>query len=251
MALNDSSNILNFKIVVIGDAGVGKSTFINRHRTGEFTKSYIPTMGVEVTPIPFYTNKGHVICNMWDCAGQERFSGIKEGYYVGAQAAIIVFDLTSKITYKDLIYHHQNLRHSCPTIPIVICGNKIDCKETFPAEDILFPRKRNLQYYDISAKSNYNFEKPFLYLLRKLMGDEQLVFREFPEPMVPPVVNVDIEKFNVFEETKQGSFNDFVDNVLNILEDINDTDFNNMSREQKNNVVNMIQEEINIIKGII
>lgn len=59
----------------------------------------------------------------------------------------------------------------CEDIPIVLCGNKIDLKNRQVKEkQVTFHRKKNLQYYEISAKSNYNFEKPFLYLARKLAG---------------------------------------------------------------------------------
>ena len=62
------------------------------------------------------------------------------------------------------------------TFPIVLCGNKVDVKERkVKAKTITFHRKKNLQYYDISAKSNYNFEKPFLWLARKLVGNQTLV----------------------------------------------------------------------------
>ena len=169
------TNTPKFKILVIGDGGVGKTTFITRHRTGEFTKGYQATMGVEVNPLPFYTNKGYVICNMWDCAGQEKFGGLRDGYYIGAQAAIIMFDVTNKISYKNIKQHYELLMKSRPDIPVVICGNKIDCRDR-----VVTPRDI---YHDISAKSNYNFEKPFLYLLRKLMKDDSLTFNE---PVLPP-----------------------------------------------------------------
>ena len=64
----------------------------------------------------------------------------------------------------------------CENIPIVLTGNKVDVKERkVKAKTITFHRKKNLQYYDISAKSNYNFEKPFLWLARKLTGNTGLV----------------------------------------------------------------------------
>lgn len=69
-----------------------------------------------------------------------------------------------------------DLTRVCENIPIVLCGNKVDVKERkVKAKTITFHRKKNLQYYDISAKSNYNFEKPFLWLARKLVGNAALV----------------------------------------------------------------------------
>jgi GTP-binding nuclear protein Ran len=69
----------------------------------------------------------------------------------------------------------------CENIPIVLTGNKVDVKERkVKAKTITFHRKKNLQYYDISAKSNYNFEKPFLWLARKLVGNPTLVCNLVP-----------------------------------------------------------------------
>ena len=72
-----------------------------------------------------------------------------------------------------------------------ISGNKVDIKDRkVKAKSIVFHRKKNLQYYDISAKSNYNFEKPFLWLARKLIGDPNLEFVAMPA-LLPPEVQMD------------------------------------------------------------
>jgi hypothetical protein len=87
------------------------------------------------------------------------------------QAAIIMFDVTARVTYKSVPHWYKDLVRVCENIPIVLCGNKVDCKDRkVKPKDIHFHRKKNLQYYDISAKSNYNFEKPFLYIAKKLTG---------------------------------------------------------------------------------
>ena len=113
---------------------------------------------------------------MWDTAGQEKFGGLRDGYYINGQCGIIMFDVTSRITYKNVPNWHRDLVRVCENVPIVLCGNKCDVKERkVKAKTITFHRKKNLQYYDISAKSNYNFEKPFLWLARKLTGNPALV----------------------------------------------------------------------------
>ena len=101
------------------------------------------------------------------------------GYYIQGQAAIIMFDVTSRITYKNVPNWHRDLVRVCDNIPIVLVGNKVDIKDRkVKAKQITFHRKKNLQYYDISAKSNYNFEKPFLWIGKKLIGDSNLNFVE-------------------------------------------------------------------------
>jgi len=138
-------------------------------------------MGVEVHPLPFYTNLGAVIFACWDTAGQEKFGGLRDGYYIGGQAAIIMFDVTARVTYKSVPHWHKDLVRVCEEIPIVLCGNKVDCKDRkVKPKEIFFHRKKNLQYYDISAKSNYNYEKPFLYIARKLTGNPNCNFVEQP-----------------------------------------------------------------------
>ncbi|KAF3171095.1 GTP-binding nuclear protein gsp1/Ran [Orbilia oligospora] len=166
-----------FKLVLVGDGGTGKTTFVKRHLTGEFEKKYIATLGVEVHPLGFSTNFGQIQFDVWDTAGQEKFGGLRDGYYINGQCGIIMFDVTSRITYKNVPNWHRDLVRVCENIPIVLCGNKVDVKERkVKAKTITFHRKKNLQYYDISAKSNYNFEKPFLWLARKLSGESNLEF---------------------------------------------------------------------------
>lgn len=85
------------------------------------------------------------------------------------QSSMSLMSPTDELITGDLV-------RVCENIPIVLCGNKVDVKERkVKAKTITFHRKKNLQYYDISAKSNYNFEKPFLWLARKLVGNPQLV----------------------------------------------------------------------------
>ena len=85
-------------IFVGGKGGVGKTTFVKRHLTGEFEKRYVATLGVEVHPLVFHTSKGPICFNVWDTAGQEKFGGLRDGYYIQGQCAIIMFDVTTRAT---------------------------------------------------------------------------------------------------------------------------------------------------------
>jgi len=120
--------IPEFKLILVGDGGVGKTTFVRRHLTGEFEKRYVATLGVEVHPLLFHTNRGQIKFNVWDTAGQEKFGGLRDGYYIQGQCAIIMFDVTSRITYKNVPNWHRDLTRVCENIPIVLCGNKVEIK---------------------------------------------------------------------------------------------------------------------------
>ncbi|KAG6376366.1 ras-domain-containing protein [Boletus reticuloceps] len=192
--------IPTFKLVLVGDGGTGKTTFVKRHLTGEFEKKYIATLGVEVHPLTFTTNFGTICFNVWDTAGQEKFGGLRDGYYIQGQCGIIMFDVTSRITYKNVPNWHRDLERVCENIPIVLCGNKVDVKERkVKTGAVTFHRKKNLQYFEISAKSNYNFEKPFLWLARKLVGNPALDFVGAPA-LAPAEVTLDAALVKQYEE---------------------------------------------------
>jgi GTP-binding nuclear protein Ran len=88
----------------------------------------LATLGVEVHPLQFTTNFGTICFNVWDTAGQEKFGGLRDGYYIQGQCGIIMFDVTSRITYKNVPNWHRDLERVCENIPIVLCGNKVDVK---------------------------------------------------------------------------------------------------------------------------
>lgn len=162
------------KVIIIGDAGVGKTTFVRRHHTGDFNKYYVSTMSVEVTPLVFNTSVGTVVLFTWDCSGQEKFNKYLPGYFAEAEAAIIMFDIEYPISYKNVEYWVKTIRNSHPNIPIVLCGNKVDVEDRKVLPKHISKDRwdtQGIQYYDLSVKSCYNHEKPFLYILRKLYGE--------------------------------------------------------------------------------
>lgn len=178
-----AAQLYNFKVVLVGDAGVGKTTFLNRHLTGEFEKTYVPTVGAEVHEVVFHgsTHYVNIGFRVWDTAGQEKYAGLRDYYYEGADAAIIMFDVTSRISYKNVTNWYRDIRAFCPDIPIVLLGNKCDVANRdrkVKEPSIAFKEKYQVQYFDISAKSNYNFDKPFLWLARELTAISGLTFKE-------------------------------------------------------------------------
>ena len=171
-----------FKLLLVGDGGVGKDTMVKRITTGSFQQRYIPTIGVEVHPLTFKTNVGDICFNVWNCAGMEKFGGLRDGYYIQGEAAIIMFDTTNRLTFKNIPQWITEVYTKTGDIPMVLCGNKVDVTDRkvkpMHIKPVIDLMKGFIQYYDTSYKSNYNFEKPFLYLARKLMKDETIYFIE-------------------------------------------------------------------------
>ena len=107
------------------------------------TSGISATLGVEVHPLSFSTNFGTICFNVWDTAGQEKFGGLRDGYYIQGQCGIIMFDVTSRITYKNVPNWHRDLERVCENIPIVLCGNKVDVKVRHSTQNFQFNRSRD------------------------------------------------------------------------------------------------------------
>lgn len=131
-----------YKIVLIGPAGSGKSTYLKKIKTGEFDPRYICTMGVDVKILTFPTNYGDIIFKVWDCAGKEEFGGSRDQYYQGADGAILFVDHISPDYSPELKF--INLFDTiCPGKPIFTYHSKrklADGSITLPCEkDLIAP----------------------------------------------------------------------------------------------------------------
>jgi GTP-binding nuclear protein Ran len=164
-----------YKIIFAGDSNTGKSTYLERYRSGDFLVRYDRTYGAITSVIPFHTSSGKFVFNVWDIS-----SGLRDGYYCNADAAVIFFDKTNKRSFENVPNWIREITAVSPDVKIVIVGTKCDLpdsKVTYrEIEDLI--GNSNMEYYDISAKSNYNFEKPFLSLMRKFSNDPELTINQ-------------------------------------------------------------------------
>jgi small GTP-binding protein len=135
------------KIVLLGDGGVGKTSFVRMlHDTG-FDKRYVGTVGAEVHPN--YIN-GRVV-NFWDTAGLPQYMGNRETYLTGANVCILFFDLTHRKSYRSLQEHYALVMQHAPNARILVVGNKSDLPRV--VADTTWATTNNLPYYEISAKT--------------------------------------------------------------------------------------------------
>jgi GTP-binding nuclear protein Ran len=118
---------------------------------------YKPTLGVEVHPI----HRNGKTFNLWDTAGQEQYGGLKEGYYIGADAALVMFDWSSKLTIASIKDWIQAFRSICPDKPIIVVGNKSDLRTaTAQVAFHSLPPFPNVHYLDICCKTGENVWAP-------------------------------------------------------------------------------------------
>jgi len=185
------SQIVGTKIVLVGDGGTGKSTYVNRLLTGDFRETYVPTLGVDVHPYlsTFTLNEKGVLVvdsspeydswerkfNVWDTAGQENFGGLREGYYIGAEAGIVFCDVHSSMSIKNVKGWVNELRAKIGDAPICVCLNKFDikAKNAKKTKAIIEKEKKSwgeVKVFDFSCKSRHNLFKPLEWI------DDQLSF---------------------------------------------------------------------------
>jgi GTP-binding nuclear protein Ran len=159
-------SLQKYKIVLVGNAGVGKSSFINYHLDNVFNEKYIPTYGADIYSICFDTNYGKIVFDIWDIAGQELFSGLCDGYYAETHGIIGLFDTTSRISLRYINKWVTDVKNISGEIPTVICGTKCDIEERYPCPN----------YNILSSKNNINMDLPFILLARQLTGYTDLIF---------------------------------------------------------------------------
>ena len=165
----------SYKVLIIGDGGVGKSTYVRQINTGEFKNKYDTTIGLEPHPVTLLTSAGEKNLTILDTAGQEKFGSLRQEIYKDTHAAFIMFDLTSRITYVNISQWYRDITDAMgEDFPIVIIGNKLDLERKVKNKLITFPKKKGLPYVEVSVKDGTDLDKPFNYILQKLFDDESI-----------------------------------------------------------------------------
>jgi small GTP-binding protein len=158
------------KVVVVGDAAVGKTSLIVRYVKGVFNPSYIITLGVNFFIQDVKLGEKTLRLQIWDTAGQERFGPVREKYYKGARGALIVFDLTNPTSFEQVNYWLAEVKRCCGEIPIVLAGNKADLRPAVKDETANeFASRYDLTYVETSAKTGMNTVKPFFLLAPRIL----------------------------------------------------------------------------------
>ncbi|XP_074609934.1 ras-related protein Rab-7L1-like [Acropora palmata] len=169
---------LLFKVIIVGDATVGKTSFVRRYVSNHPGREYKPTQGVDFAlKVIKLSDNTTVRLQLWDIAGQERFSSMTRVYYKGATACVIMFDLTSQQTFNSTVKWKKDLDTKCTlpngqTIPCILVGNKSDLS-TRPVEKDMIDKMCHengfLGWTEMSVKEDINVTETMEYLLQELM----------------------------------------------------------------------------------
>ncbi|MFW9831231.1 MAG: Rab family GTPase [Candidatus Thorarchaeota archaeon] len=165
-----------FKIVLVGDAEVGKTSLTTRFAYGTFTDGYISTLGVDFIVKSLPINNYIVKLQAWDTAGQERYAGVRPIYYRGAKGALLVFDITTRQSFVNVEkWFNQIRKYSGADVPIVLVGNKLDLADTrvVSTDEVqIYTGQKNMVYFETSAKTDYAVNDVFHKLAELILASE-------------------------------------------------------------------------------
>ncbi len=165
-----------FKVLFIGEGGVGKTSLLKRHTAGWFEAGTKLTVGVDFAVKHVSQDSWEATLQIWDVGGQMRFRDITHAYFRGARAAIAVFDVTRPYTMERLSNWIERLYEVESDVAVVVVGNKTDCREnpdlpqppTTPEQGQSFAEKYTAPYVEASAKDGNGVNEIFNEVTRLL-----------------------------------------------------------------------------------
>ncbi|RNA09299.1 ras-related Rab-30 [Brachionus plicatilis] len=162
-----------FKVVLIGEAGVGKTCLVRRFCQGVYPIGQAATIGVDFMIKNMEIKGERIKLQIWDTAGQERFRTITQSYYRSANAIIIVYDISNQPSFDRLPEWLRELRqHINDRVTLILVGNKSDLTESreIPYHiGELFAQRHNMRFIETSAKESANVEQIFTELTETLL----------------------------------------------------------------------------------
>ncbi|XP_021232246.1 ras-related protein Rab-11A-like isoform X2 [Numida meleagris] len=169
-----------FKVVLIGDSGVGKSNLLSRFTRNEFNLESKSTIGVEFATRSIQVDNKTVKAQIWDTAGQERYRAITSAYYRGAVGALLVYDIAKYLTYENAERWLAELQdHADANIVVMLVGNKSDLRHlrAVPTDEARsFAEKNGLSFLETSALDSTNVETAFHNILSGKDGGTRWVW---------------------------------------------------------------------------
>eukprot|EP00026_Physarum_polycephalum_P015506 Phypoly_transcript_16206.p1 GENE.Phypoly_transcript_16206~~Phypoly_transcript_16206.p1 ORF type:complete len:209 (+),score=30.27 Phypoly_transcript_16206:171-797(+) len=154
-----------FKVLLIGDSGVGKSSILNRFVTGSYDKPPQPTTNTDYQVHSINVEGKVVKLQVWDTAGQERFRTLTTSYFRGAHGILIVYDITNEDSFNNVAKWLQEIQnYTYDNLTILLAGNKVDLADkqlvaSSTGKD--FATQQHMQFIETSAKTGHNIDQSF------------------------------------------------------------------------------------------
>ncbi|MFX1501867.1 MAG: Rab family GTPase [Promethearchaeota archaeon] len=174
--MSNSGKKLKFKITVIGDGRVGKTSLIKKFTLGTFETDYVETIGAQFSKFERQIDGDHIWLIFWDIAGQRDLDFLRPSFYRDSDAAIIVYSLEENELGRNSIRHvkdwNEDIKHFCGNIPIMLFANKVDLIDTDHIDQPKIEEMMNnfnfIGYYVTSAKTGQGIHEAFNKIIQNL-----------------------------------------------------------------------------------
>ena len=177
MSLNQDYDYL-FKILLIGNSAVGKSSLLLRFSDNVYNDTFLPTIGVDFKIRTFDLNNKTVKLQIWDTAGQERFKTITSSYYKGAHGIILTYDITDKQSFRDIENWLAEVeKHANEKVNKLLVGNKCDLesqRQVTYEEGKKFADQLGIKFVETSAKNSVNVDSAFFTMANEIKERVQI-----------------------------------------------------------------------------
>ncbi|XP_053821795.1 ras-related protein Rab-8A isoform X2 [Vidua chalybeata] len=176
-----------FKLLLIGDSGVGKTCALFRFSEDAFNATFISTIGIDFKIRTIELDGKRIKLQIWDTAGQERFRTITTAYYRGAMGIMLVYDITNEKSFENIRNWVRNIEeHASPDVEKMILGNKCDAndkRQVSREQGEKLAASFGIKFMETSAKANINIENAFFTLARDIKAkmDKKLAQLMFPD----------------------------------------------------------------------
>ena len=169
----EDTDIYTYKIILLGDSSVGKTSMIIRFCDGEFNGEGTATVGIDTKTKYLKRNGKKIELGIWDTAGQERFRSLAKNFYTAVDGILLVFDEGNKSSFKHIKNWVNEINNNIDIkqVSIIIVGNKCDLEEQeVEMETVIdFCNQQNLKFFETSAKADINIIETFGELIDEMV----------------------------------------------------------------------------------